>query len=266
MPATLPDLFEGDQLVVLGTYRGEEPLTFTVTGNYLGEQRTFHLPFTLERATVKNGFVPRLWASRRIAMLTDAIRALGADAAPAQAQRRAATDPRIKELVDEIVRLSTEFGILTEYTAFLAKEGTDLSDRDRVLAAANTNYVNRAMSTRLGIGSVNQERNNDFQRRQQVLNGRNSYLDERMNRVQILQVQQVNDRAFYRRGSRWVDSRLVEQERTVKPTRVIEFGSKAFAELLATLAKENRQGTVALHGDILLIVDGTTVLVKSMAK
>jgi len=266
MPAKLPDLFEGDQLVVLGKYRGEEPLTFTVTGNYLGEQRTFHLPFTLERATVKNGFVPRLWASRRIAMLTDAIRALGADAAPAQVQRRAATDPRIKELVDEIVRLSTEFGILTEYTAFLAKEGTDLSDRDRVLAAANANYVNRAMSTRLGIASVNQERNNRLQRGQMTLNRRNSFLDERMNRVQVLQVQQVNDRAFYRRGRRWVDSRLVEQERTIKPTRVIEFGSKEFAELLVTLAKENRQGTVALHGDILLVVDGTTVLVKGPVK
>ena len=32
-----------------------------------------------------------------------------------------------RELVEEIVRLSTEFGILTEYTAFLAREGTDLA-------------------------------------------------------------------------------------------------------------------------------------------
>ena len=39
------------------------------------------------------------------------------------------SDPRLKELTDEIVRISTEFGILTEYTAFLAREGTDAGIR-----------------------------------------------------------------------------------------------------------------------------------------
>ena len=39
-------------------------------------------------------------------------------------------DPKLKELVDEIVRLSTEYGVLTEYTAFLALDGTDFSQRE----------------------------------------------------------------------------------------------------------------------------------------
>ena len=66
--------------------------------------------------------MPRLWASRKIAVLIDAVRQMGADPAAS------VNDPKIKELIDEIVRLSTEFGILTEYTAFLAREGTDLHD------------------------------------------------------------------------------------------------------------------------------------------
>ena len=44
-------------------------------------------------------------------------------------------DPRMKELIEEVVRLSTEFGILTEYTAFLAREGTDIADREHLWRA-----------------------------------------------------------------------------------------------------------------------------------
>jgi hypothetical protein len=33
----------------------------------------------MDNATTQNAFVPRLWASRRIAMLVDAVRQLGAD-------------------------------------------------------------------------------------------------------------------------------------------------------------------------------------------
>ncbi|MCA8967957.1 MAG: VWA domain-containing protein, partial [Planctomycetes bacterium] len=36
MPERVPDLFEGDQLVLLGQYRGEEPLRFRLSGNFLG--------------------------------------------------------------------------------------------------------------------------------------------------------------------------------------------------------------------------------------
>ena len=51
------------------------------------------------------------WGDSRIF----SFRALGANPDPHK------PDLRMKELVDEIVRLGTEFGILTEYTAFLAK-------------------------------------------------------------------------------------------------------------------------------------------------
>ena len=128
IPDRLPDLFEGDQIVLVGKYRGDEPLEFTLRGNYRGMHRTLAFRLPVSGATTRNGFVPRLWASRKIGLLVDAIRSQGAEgsasASALGAKRRAS--PVGGELVDEIVRLSTEFGILTEYTAFLAREGTDL--------------------------------------------------------------------------------------------------------------------------------------------
>ena len=262
LPNPLPDLFMGDQLVLLGQYRKEQTLVFKVGGNYLGEEKSFSFTFDPSKATTRNGFVPRLWASRKIALLIDAIRQAGADITFAPDRERIAKDPRFKELVDEVVRLSTKFGILTEYTAFLAREGTDLSDNDDLNATANGNFVNRAVMVRSGYGSVNQSMNKASLANQVVLNPDNDFYDENMNRVEFKSVQQVNDRAFYRRGNRWVDSQLVEKQ-DAQPAREVDFGSEEFMDMARKLAKDGRQGTVALEGDILLEVDGESVLVRN---
>jgi len=55
----------------------------------------------------------------------------------------------------------------------------------------------------------------------------------------------------------------VDKEEEVKPKKVIEFGSKEFLELAERLAKENRQGSIALGGDILLLVDGEPILIRT---
>lgn len=261
MPSKLPDLFDGDQLVLFGQYRGSEPIGFVVKGNYLGKNREFTFHFGLEKASTRNAFVPRLWASRKIAFLVDAIRQLGAD--PSPTTLASASDPRMKELVDEIVRLSTEFGILTEYTAFLAHEGTDLTKKDAVFAEACGNLSSRAYAVRSGIGSVNQELNVGAQKAQACLNFGNSYVDENLNRVAITTVQQINDCAFYRKGNRWVDSRALRGNTQPDPKKTIEFASEEFRALASKLADEGRGGCISLKGDILLVVDGEPVLVKS---
>ena len=258
IPEKLPDLFEGDQLILLGQYVGEKPITFRVRGNYMGKNRTFKFTFKFDKANKKNGFVPRLWASRKIAELIDAVRQMGAD--PAKSK----DDPKVKELVDEIVRLSTEFGILTEYTAFLAREGTELADRSEVLGEAASTIHLRAMRSRSGQAGVSQELNLAPQKKQSTLNYGNLYFNERLERVSIANVQQINDQAYYGRGNRWVDSRLVEKDKNFKPDRIIEFGSEEYLDLAMKLAKENRQGSIALRGDILLMVDGDAVLVRNV--
>lgn len=260
MPAVIPDLFEGDQLVVLGRYTGNRPLPMMLTGNFLGRKRVFEFSFDLKKASTKNAFVPRLWASRRIALLVDAIRESGA--APGPNTAAVAEDPKLKELVDEIVRLSTEHGILTEYTAFLALEGTDLTQREELVQHAGRQLDERAVSCRRGWGSVNQSLNSNQMRGQKRLNRRNVYWTSSMERAEPSAVQQVNDRAFFRRGGTWIDSRITHLKKDERTTREIRFGSPEWATLARKLASQNRQGSISLRGDILLQVDGEIVLVK----
>jgi Ca-activated chloride channel family protein len=260
MPPVLPDLFDGDGLIVLGRYRTEEPFTIRVAGTYLGAARTFAFDFDPAQARVANAFVPRLWASRRIAFLVDAIRQSGAEAAERPLEATASADaPR--ELVDEIIRLSTEFGILTEYTAFLATDGADLSSWDAIRAGCTAELNQKAVHTRCGTGAVTQAMNFTWQKGQSVLNYENAYVDDRLQRVEFAQVQQLCDRAFFRRGNRWIDSRLVPGAIDVAPHRVITLGTPEHAELLRRLSAEGRQALLSLPGEILLRDNDEIVLI-----
>ena len=255
LPAALPDLFEGDQLVLLGQYIGQEGITFELTGRHLGDVRTSRFSLDPAKADRLHGFVPRLWASRKIAELIDLIRQMGADGS------RSADDPKVKELTEEIVRLSTKFGILTEYTAFLAREGTDLHNPIQVTREAMYNFDRRAMQVRSGAGAVNQGLNLQRQKGEAVLNYENSYLNERLEQVRVNTVQQTHDLAFYNRANRWIDSRLASAQAEVRPDRTIEFGTEAFWNLVERLAREGRQASLAFSADVLLKIDGQTVLV-----
>ena len=95
------------------------------------------------------------------------------------------------------------------------------------------------------------------------LNVRNAYWDANMDRVQISSVQQVADRAFYRRGNRWIDSRVADGADHAEPQRVVEFGSDEFFELARRLAGANRQGSIMMRGEVMLVVDGQRVLVRN---
>jgi len=255
-------LFDGDQLVLVGQYIGKKPLVFRLTGNYAGQPRTFKFAFNLNKATTRNSFVPRLWAQRKIGILIDEIRSSGAGLLTGPVDP-ATVDPEFKELVDEIVRLSTEFGILTEYTAFLAREGSDLSRRQEIAAQTWHNLDTRARQVRSGLGSINQDMNGASQKSANTLNYRNGFLDANMGRVQISSVQQVADRAFFRQGNRWVDSRIVNNTDRGEPQRIIEFGSNEFMQLAQRLASENRQGAIMMRGEVVLLVDGQRILVRN---
>ena len=291
LPSELNDLFEGDQIVLLGQYQDDDPLHFRISGNYLGAQRTFDLKFDVDKATTRNAFVPRLWASRKIARLIEVISEAGADntASARAGYPRASSinlsaampirssgghhsggssaniplDPKLKELVDEIVRLSTEYGVLTEYTAFLALDGTDFSQRAALNEQARRSLVDNAQNTRSGMGGVTQVMNSSSQRMQSSANRSNNFYSQNMERVEITNVQQITDRTFFRRNNRWVDSSVLEREKNLKADQTIEFGTPAFYKLVDRLVSEGRQGILALSGEMLLSIDGRTILVKS---
>ena len=256
VPVRLPDLFEGDALVVLGRYHGAEPLRLRVGGREANGSRQLSARLDPAGAVVRHAFVPRLWASRQIAILSDEIRERGADGAVDP------SDPRVAELVVEIVRLSREHGVLTEYTAFFAAEGTDLGRLDAVLRETTRNYARRAVAVRSGLGSVSQSMNLSQQRTQRVLNNDNRFVDERMVvRSTDEGVRQIADRTFFRRGGRWVDSELLASD--AAPTRVLTYGSVALNDLATELAPSGRQSTLSLPGETLAVVDGRPVLIRN---
>jgi hypothetical protein len=113
------------------------------------------------------------------------------------------------------------------------------------------------------MAAVNQSLNSVQQKAQSELNYRNVFYDEQLNEVAISTVQQINDRAYYRRGQRWIDGKLTGREKQPEPTRIIAFGSREFFDLARRLARENRQGSIAMRGDILLMVDGEAVLIQT---
>jgi Ca-activated chloride channel homolog len=273
LPRRLPDVFDGEQLVVLGQYTASKPVTVLLSGNYLGKDRTFEVTIDPSAASTRNAHVPRLWATRMVAELVDQIRQSAADGA------NAATDPKTKELVDEIVRLSTTWGILTEYTAFLVQEapGTVTMLREMALdgapppmapAAEAPAQVRGRMESRTaarsGQAAVNQELNvyaSKAAAQAPGAGGKQVWYDENLKRVEANGVQQVKDRTFLWRNQRWVDAKLLEQEQA-KPDLVVEFGSEEYTKLVDELAKEELAGVMAMIGDVYLLKDGRKVLIK----
>jgi len=273
LPHSIPDLYQGDQLVLLGRYHGARQLRLRLTGRLGEQQREFEFKYNITRKRKpQNAFVGRLWASRKIAGLIEQIRDLGAETQSTnwrpgkptgRPEANSALDARIKELTDEIVALSTEFGIITEYTSFLATESADFTDNDAIIDDAVDLLSERAMATRSGQSSWNQEGNLAFQRSQQSLNKTNKFYDAGGNVTSIHTVQQCRNESLYLRNGRWVEAKLLPQEKTIRPDRVIEFGSPAHLELVWKLVARNRQDALALDGDILIEVDGETLLVKA---
>jgi Ca-activated chloride channel family protein len=105
-PAALPDLFYGEELVVLARYRGQGSGPVVIEGTRNGRRERFTLAAEFPRHESGNDYIPPLWASRRIGELTRQIRLEG-------------TTP---ELVSRVRDLGLRYGILTEYTAYLVQE------------------------------------------------------------------------------------------------------------------------------------------------
>jgi Ca-activated chloride channel family protein len=111
-PRDIPDLFEGGQLIWVGRYQRSGRTTLRLTGKVGQESRS--LEFAADLAEGDRGsahdFVEKIWAMRRVGFIIDEIDLHGQN----------------RELIDELVALSTKHGILTPYTSFLADERVQL--------------------------------------------------------------------------------------------------------------------------------------------
>ena len=86
-----------------------------------------------------------------------------------------------------------------------------------------------------------------------------------MKPVVLRTVQQVGDRALFRREGRWVDSAVLERglDAGLRAARVLSLGSEPYLAFLDTLAAEGRQGIAALAGEILLTRGDETILLQA---
>jgi Ca-activated chloride channel family protein len=140
-PQPLPDLFAGLQILVAGRYAGGGPGKVTLTGEVNGEPQRFvfeqqNFAIDSHAEKVASSSLPRLWATRRIGSLLTEVRLHGAE----------------RETIDQIIKLSIRFGIVTPYTSYLVTEGVELGDENQQRAAAETYNQLQAMPTQSAFG------------------------------------------------------------------------------------------------------------------
>jgi Ca-activated chloride channel family protein len=248
LPFVIPDLFQQDQVVLIGQYVGQEPFQFEIHGNYRNATRAFYCPVDQQLGSHEQGFVPRLWAGRVVAQIINEIRQLGAD------PELTPENERLWDLSAAMVDLSLRWGILTEYTSFFGNGTVDLLNYSDLLYFGWVDLYNRAVRSRQGMPAVNQSLNLNILKYQSVLNRDNLYLDQNMNEVRTTTIQHVNDMALYYWGI-WFDSELLlppsDPNATVE-TIEVQFGSPEFMDLATRLAARGRQGCLGMPEDVAL--------------
>ncbi len=107
-PTSLPDLFHGGQLVVMGRFSGKGPSAIKLEGLIGTEKKEFAYDVTFpDKTNDDRAFVEELWARRKVGFMLDQIRANG----------------QKPELVTEVTALAKKYGITTPYTSYLIVPG-----------------------------------------------------------------------------------------------------------------------------------------------
>jgi Ca-activated chloride channel family protein len=196
-PRTLPDLFKGSQLVLVGKYTGKGPVTVTLSGKVEKKEKTFVLRNQeLERGDSYR-FLPRLWATRRIGYLLEEIRLHGEK----------------DELVVEVKKLAVKFGIVTPYTSYLVTEKERMS-----LDAAAPEAV-QAFEEKIATGKGGVKIARATQRYK---------AETQAVHVESRKIRYKDDKTFYLKNGIWVDSDFQEGH----SLKEIVFNSEEFFRLI----------------------------------
>jgi Ca-activated chloride channel family protein len=275
-PAVLPDLFNGDMLVVFGRYTGSGASAARITGTFNGKPRQFTADVDFPAQSSAHAFIPRLWATRRVGWLLDQVRLHGEST----------------ELRDEVIHLAREFGIVTPYTAYLILEDEAAralpvnlrtfqemeGDRTAVDEARSkldsVRKEARSEASRTGAGAVQnsmavQDMKLSLNEQQTAQGaglakssapaapGKTGYRAS-VTRNYAQQVQVVNGRAFYQNGKVWTDS--TAQAKPALRQRMVKFGSEEYFVLLRT--QPRAASWLALGSNVDVVMDDTLVSVR----
>ncbi len=246
-PKELPDLFYGSQIVALGRYdrRSAGQTTVTISGQTPRGSERFEVRARFPERAESHDYIPALWASRKIGWLLDEIRLHGEE----------------KELVDEIVRLGTEYGILTEYTSFLAREEGALTldeASERLRGPRGPMGPAGALATeRMGGYAISQRDNALVMQQAESIAVQNMYQDAEGKWQRIENIRNVGQRGYIQQGERWMDSRLRVAGEEVEPELRVQAFSEAHFQLSRAFPALNAQLSVA--DNLLVVINGHVV-------
>lgn len=247
----LPDLFAGNQMTVVGRYRGSaENLTVTLSG-LLGGQEQNYVYSNQEFRSRAGGeaFIARLWATRRIGEMLNSIRLNGEN----------------PELIDSIVSLSVRYGIITPYTSFLIDENDILSQTGREEARDRfANTANDLASQSTGAGAVSAAADSasmeaaaaplPMATNAPMLAPGESEADDfdGEQQAQVNPIQNVGGKTFILQNGVWTDTTFAPD---TMETQKVEFLSDAYFALLE--AQPALSEYFALSDRVIVVLDGT---------
>lgn len=232
-PMHLPDLFKGSSIMLFGRYKGNGDSKIELTGLINNREKSFRFDVAegfkshSDSDSEKHDFIPALWASRRVGYLLDQIRLHG----------------KSKELVDEVVSLAREYGIVTPYTSYLIVE----DERRRVVRREIRRHHMTAPQMALEDRAVHKKLKREYDNLQlksgassvqasEETQGLNmAYNIEGVNQSKKRdafqqQVKNIQGRAMYNVGKSWVDSTL--QRLKNQTAKRIRFASEAYFQLI----------------------------------
>ena len=249
-PKILPDLFGGSTLLLFGKYTGKNNFNITLTGKVNGNTKKYDYKFN-PKSDLKNDFIPRLWATRKVAFLYDQIRLNGES----------------KEVKEELIATAKKYGIITPYTSFLIIEDeADLLRRGTIgMEDVIWNQKSRRLpATRSEKEIVFQTESADVQKSRvsshvsQTDYKALDYLDKEGNQQNLAsEVQFINGRAFYKQNTMWVDANILSNTKKI-PEKKIIYASKAYFNLLS---QKEMQQYLSMGANIAFIHNHTKYLV-----
>lgn len=188
-PVRLPDLFKGSQLIVLGRYEDGGDSLIELTGTVGKETKAHTYEVTFPAVDEDNEFIPRIWATKKIGYLLDEIRLHGED----------------EELIDEIIDLSLEYGIMTPYTSFLVDMDTDGGVRPPMEEARKA--FSRVLSAEGMYDTSGQNAVAGAQAVQKLQDAETAH-------VETEKIQVVGTKTFYNKDGIWTDNSYTQQRTT----------------------------------------------------
>jgi Ca-activated chloride channel family protein len=234
-PDPLPDLFAGSQIIAVGRYRQGGTTDVTLMGEFNNEARSFSYPgqvfATQSDFSDQLSAIPRLWATRKVGYLLNQIRLYGAD----------------QETIDQIVRLSIRYGIVTPYTSYLVTETAGMplgeAEQQRIAEEQYAESVSQPTAAPSGAGAVQKAAD------QGALEGADSAAPMMAGAAEVVRI--VGARTFVLSYGAWVDTTFdPDSMQTVK----VSFLSDDYFALSA--ASPDIAAAFALGERVIVLWDG----------